>query len=862
MNVKSAFTVALTVLCLSIAACDRQKKEIDNFKLARFYLDQGNDKLALEMLGAELDTSENPLEVHRLIGTILNGAEYYDDAVVHFEAAIALGCGDACISGLIDARLGLGQTEHAEREFRQNLGDRQSAHARYQAARIDFQRDGDHARAIETLRQIDLAAARDEILRLKLAQGRYDEIIAAYDPATEYSESQLLTIAKAHFIERRYPQTEEILLALNVKRSGRLLTREKVEAVDLLVKTNLALDKIEDAELIYHSFLKNNEGSGYVKLQNAMTQLANRNYGAAVDEVETLAQINPKNVQLAQILALAQFGKQDYLAAIGTLEPVKTEINAQSRILLAEAFNRAGRPQDAIAILTADREDEAAAVTLARAYLLQRQPERAAAIIEAIGHQADNPLLNTRLAELWFDLGQFDRIIASFATDPGQPLKIRYLVANSYLRLGREQAAREFARRQADRFEAMEIEGYVEAVNENFDAAAGIYAELARLKPAKKHNFLLASAYLEGKRYAQAHAALRAGFDQTGNNRPLLVLLNRMLLEADHAETRDWLDSIDAEHADYRQVQLLLANHDLVRGRPQQAAQRLQPLLESGDSEVLYLMAFAQGASDPEAAARLLEMSLDEGFSMRAAARLQRHYLARDDQAGLRRLLDRIERFAGADVRSTDLLAKGYLALRQYDKADELAKTLIDQGFVQNGLELQGDVLSQRRHYAEAAKVYRRVLEAGPTESRMLKYYGARISASPGDLEAVLAAAEARLASNPDLHVLRSFVATRYIELDNASAIRHFKILAIRFPDDAVVLNNLAWASLDSNPVEALKYSEKAYLAHTDNESIVDTYVRALIRNDRIVAAKNLLQEKLRQDPDSQNFNELLRSLN
>ncbi len=851
------------VLSIFLPGCDQAKKEIDNVKLARFYLEQGNDKLALEVLGGELAKGANMLEAHSLLGAIFINAEYYNDAVRHYKAAIELGCGQVCTEGLIDAFLGQGEVELAEQEYLSRVPDKQSEGSKYRAILIDFYRNKKHQQAIDRLKLIELPAARDRIMALKYELGRYKEIARGYDKDASYSEDQLLIFAKASYVLKQYQQAEEILLTLNLKRSSRLLTGKKIQAVDLLVKVNLALNRIGDAELIYHNFLKNNEGTSFVTFQNAVTQLANKNFDAAIDEIGTLAKRNPENIEIAQILAVAHFGKKNYQAVIHQLEPFRARLNKQSLILLADAYNKTGRLQDSINLLKNVTQNDQVAITLSRAYLQKNEKLKALAVIKPVSVQTGNQSFNQKLAELWFDLDKFKEIISEFTGDTEHPLKIKYLVTRSYLKLKRIKAARQYAENETDPALSLELRGYLEAISGNLGAATKIYKELVRSKPVKKSYFLLASSHLENKKYAESLQSIKSGMDLDGDNRALLVLASRILLENDDAETYQWLDSIQDNSGDYRPVQTLLASYEIRRKNNDKAIKRLKPLMENADNQFLYLMAMAKRDSDTKESVQLLEQSLLQDFSLRVASLLHQFYLRGGDKANLERINGRIEQSGGINLRTANLLAKGYLALLQYDKSEALAGILERQGYPGIGKELTADGLAHQGKHSQAAEVYHRLLDTKFTEALLLKYFTSRITAtSSTELPVVLKEAEFRLKKNPEMHALRNLVGTKYVDIDNLAAIRHLRILAGEFPNDSVVLNNLAWASLDLYPASALKYSEKAYRTHGDNDSILDTYIRALIKNNKSGKAKNILQSKLKDSPDNQNLQNLMQSLN
>ena len=99
MNVNRISLFTLVLLSVFLLGCSEDTKVVDNIKLAKFYMAQDNDRLALQFLAIELKADKNLLEAHRLMGTLLNNAEYFGDAVNHFQSAIELGCKQVCDEG-------------------------------------------------------------------------------------------------------------------------------------------------------------------------------------------------------------------------------------------------------------------------------------------------------------------------------------------------------------------------------------------------------------------------------------------------------------------------------------------------------------------------------------------------------------------------------------------------------------------------------------------------------------------------------------------------------------------------------------------------------------------------------------------
>ena len=115
----------LFLLTAFIVGCnDNKKEEAINFKLGQFYVEQGNDKLALQILMPETKSGKNMLEAHRLIGGVYYKVGYFNDAESHLMSAIQLGCRQACSETLIDVYLKQNKIALAEKEFSENITDK------------------------------------------------------------------------------------------------------------------------------------------------------------------------------------------------------------------------------------------------------------------------------------------------------------------------------------------------------------------------------------------------------------------------------------------------------------------------------------------------------------------------------------------------------------------------------------------------------------------------------------------------------------------------------------------------------------------------------------------------------------------
>ena len=191
---------------------------------------------------------------------------------------------------------------------------------------------------------------------------------------------------------------------------------------------------------------------------------------------------------------------------------------------------------------------------------------------------------------------------------------------------------------------------------------------------------------------------------------------------------------------EFRAVQLILADYEINRDLNDRAIRRLTPLMENADSQVLYLMAKAKRLSAPEESLELLEASLKLEFSGEIATYLHRHYLRSQNLESLSRINAQIEQHAGIDASTAPFLSAGYLALGEYEKAEQLVEKLSTQGDTAMAKEIAGNLRAKQGDFAAAATTYKQVLDAeslpaASNEPILLKYYSARLKSETESVE-------------------------------------------------------------------------------------------------------------------------------
>ena len=100
-----------------------------------------------------------------------------------------------------------------------------------------------------------------------------------------------------------------------------------------------------------------------------------------------------------------------------------------------------------------------------------------------------------------------------------------------------------------------------------------------------------------------------------------------------------------------------------------------------------------------------------------------------------------------------------------------------------------------------------------------------------------------------DRAVQFQLAANTHAKGDIQAARKNFETLLQKSPDDAVLLNNLAWIYQETEDTRALEYAERAYALNPESAEIMDTYAWILLANGKVEQAIRLLNEAIIKAP-------------
>ena len=305
---------------------------------------------------------------------------------------------------------------------------------------------------------------------------------------------------------------------------------------------------------------------------------------------------------------------------------------------------------------------------------------------------------------------------------------------------------------------------------------------------------------------------------------PRLILANIYLLKNNAEKALEYANEARTLNADSFQVLLTLGRAQLINGK-QEATETLGLLVkrfpESADAH--FYNSKAQAIDGNTAASR---------------ESLKRVLALRPDYTLAKYALGKLE------------LSNG-----KHDTALKLAHDLknTDSEFA-GGCILEGDVHMSRGNTDAALTAYLSCLNFAKSSELVLRINNAyRANA---DAQAGYKTLHDWLKRYPDDHLVRVNLATSHmIDNQNDAAITEYEKVYESLPENATILNDLAWLYQLKGKPEALEMARKAHRLERDNPAIADTYGWLLVQTGRAESGLVILQEaasKLSENLDVQ----------
>ena len=169
------------------------------------------------------------------------------------------------------------------------------------------------------------------------------------------------------------------------------------------------------------------------------------------------------------------------------------------------------------------------------------------------------------------------------------------------------------------------------------------------------------------------------------------------------------------------------------------------------------------------------------------------------------------------------------------------------------GFIMEGDVHASRNAWGEAVAAYRKGLkQVGTTDLAIRLDTALREAGGGSEADKFAATWLKQHAKDGEFRLYLAQGASK--RKDYTSAIHHYKILLDIYPDNAILLNNLAWAAGQLKDPAALEYAEKANKLAPDEPAIMDTLGTLLVEQGDTTRGVELLQKASSLAPQAPDF--------
>lgn len=846
---------------------------------AKEYLARQDTKAAIIQLKSALQKQPEMGEARFLLGRTLLDAGDPVPAEIELRKALDLKYSQAAVLPALTRALVLqGKGQRAIQEFASTELNEAAATADFKVALATaYAQQGASAKSSAALSEAlvavpDFGPALLLQARQRAGEGRFDEALAlldqilAKDPAAYEAlgtKGELLFFAKG-----------DADGALKLQRQALALRKDWMPAhasvIDILLSrrdTTAAKAELDALKKV----LPNHPQTKYYEAQ--LAALSN-DPKTAKEIAQQLLKVAPENVKVLLLAGAVEMQTGSLLQAESLLAKalqIAPEV-ARARRLLAQVYLRSGQSSKASATIAPLLEKpDVDANTLAMAGQIALQAGDAATAEGYFGRAAKldpkDSRSRTALALAQFSKGNADAAYSQLqeiaATDSGTIADMAIISAKMRQRdfVGALKGIDGLERKEPNKPLASQLRGQVQLAQNDIAAARLSFAKALSTDPAyfpaaaslatldvrdkkpeeaRKHFDKLLAVDPKNVQALLAVAELRA---QAGAGKEEIagLLSNAIKLNPTAARPRLLLVELGLRTKDNKAA--LTAAQDGVAALPESielldALGRAQ--LASGDANQAISSFNKVAGLQPRAPQPQMRLA-DTHMSMKNST------AARES---LKRALDITPKFLPAQrslliLELSDGRPDAALAIARQVQAERP-----DEGF---GYLFAGDVESFRKNWEAAATAYRAGLKRGASSELASKLYGVLLA--PGKNPEAQAFAAAWVKDHPqDLAFRMNLGGIASARRDFAVAEDQFQAVVKAQPDNAIALNNLAWATHQLKKPGAVAYAEKANALRPGEPAFMDTLAVALGGAGQVAKGIELEKKAILLAPDRTGF--------
>ena len=683
----------------------------------------------------------------------------------------------------------------------------------------------------------DVAEAWSEIASLEQLEGKYDEAEIAFSTA----------ISIRNFVHLD-----------NIKRAFLRISQKNYDGakadIDLLISSGVKWPMVSHAKglIAYH----------------------NEQYDEAQSIFEKVLLSYPDYTPSQLFLGLTYFTKGNYQSAVNKLEPYLAQHPSvlQAQIAYSISSLKLGKPDEAIKVLvplSAKLPDNFKITSLlGSAYIGNKEIDKGIKTLrKAASLKNDDVNVHLQLGMSLIGSGKSSNVVEgkkellkALSIDPelvqANTTLYRVYMSENDFEKARITAQKIFTK-QKDSSLGQNLLALTFLAEKNTQAAVDSLKATLKVfpfDPLTSSN--LARIYLRENKLSQAKNLYEGVLSKKAND---LTSLTQMALIAAREKNSDeminWLIKAVDLNPDESSPKMLLATQYLRKNGAKQAVSVLQGVKQDDKFLPSYVLLLAKakiGVNEYQHAIRGLNALIARQPDMTAAHFLMAQaYGLQNRPKKMRKSLETTIKLVPDHLAAHIILARLDLRERRYEsfkkKVTFLIKVYPENKDVQF---LNAKIESSDKGFNEAIETLSSLMKTTPHSEVIIDL--ARNYWVSGNKNAAISNLELWIQDHPDDRNALAVLAQFYLaENRESDAMSTYQSLDSILPDNAVVLNNLAWLMLNTDVKQGIVFAERALKLEPENPYILDTIAMLRLKNDELGKALIVARKAAKAAPNS-----------